>query len=140
MSIANLSVPKSKSKEPIFRIMYLLNILGAGVPGFLIVFFPEFAEQNVLWEGQDYGVMSILGSIWLAIGLASILGFFRPYQFLGIFVIQLIYKMLWLCTFILPLVWNNEPIPPATTILVVIFIILIVEVLLFVRPSDFNRE
>ncbi|GMN10878.1 hypothetical protein MTsPCn9_28100 [Croceitalea sp. MTPC9] len=129
-----------KNKKNIFKIMYIVNILGAGVPGFLIVFFPSFAEQYVLWAAQDYGVMTILGSIWLAIGLTSIIGIFLPYQFLGIFIIQLIYKTLWLTTFILPAVFKNEPLPPGATILIGIFIVLILEVLLFLRPSDFKSN
>ena len=91
------------SKANILKIMYGLNILAAGAPGFLIVFFPSFAESNVLWEKQDYALMTILGSIWLAIGLCSIFGLIRPYQFLGIFVVQLFYKVIWLLLFFLPL-------------------------------------
>lgn len=127
-----------KNKKNILQIMYAVNILGAGVPGFLIVFVPRFAEQNILWEGQDFGVMAILGSIWLAIGFASILGIYQPYKFLAIFIIQLFYKSIWLITFIIPAFIQQTALPPATNILIGIFILLIVEVILFIKPSDFR--
>lgn len=129
-----------KNKKNIFRIMYAINILGAGIPGFIIVFFPPFAEKYVLWEGQDYGVMAILGSFWLAIGLTSVLGLHRPYKFLGIFLVQFFYKTIWLSTFIFPAIINKEILPPATNILIAIFGLLILEFVLFVRPSDFRNH
>lgn len=119
--------------------MYTINIFGAGLPGFLIVFFPSFAEQYVLWEGQDYSVMTILGSIWLAIGLASILGLYHPYKFLGIFVVQFFYKTIWMITYIIPAFIRQETLPPTTNILIVVFLVLIIEFVLFVRPRDFNN-
>ena len=125
-------------KEKVFKVMYLLNVFGAGIPGFLIVCFPEFGEQNVLWESQDYGVMTIVGSIWLAVGLCSILGFFQPYKFLAIFVMQLIYKSIWLLSFVLPAILNHTGLPPAANITIAIFILLIIEFVLFVRVSDFR--
>jgi len=118
--------------------MFAINIIGAGVPGFLIVFFPSFAEQYVLWEGQDYAVMTILGSIWLSIGLVSMLGTVMPYRFLPVFIVQLVYKTIWLVTFILPNLLAQNALPGGTKILIAIFGLLIVEFVLFVRPADFK--
>lgn len=120
--------------------MFAINILGAGIPGFLIVFFPRFAERYVLWEGQDYGTMAILGSIWLAIGLTSILGVFRPKPFLGVFVVQFIYKSIWLLAFVVPQLMQQHPIPPAVYVLIAIFLLLILEFGLFIRPADFRQN
>lgn len=129
-----------KNKNNIFRIMYAINVLGAGVPGFLIVFFPSFGEQYILWEGQDRGVMTILGSIWFAIGLTSILGLYKPYKFLGIFILQFFYKTIWLITFILPAFILQRTLPPTVSILIAIFVLLILEFILFIRPSDFKNN
>lgn len=118
------------SKIRVLQFMYSLNILAAGIPGFIIVFFPSLAEQYVLWPGQDMGVMTILGSIWLAIGLASIGGLYRPVYCLPIFFIQFIYKSLWLSTFAIPQILAGQPIPPAMWFLVWIFAFLILEVIL----------
>jgi len=126
-----------KDKSFIFKIMYAINILAAGIPGFLIVFFPSFGEQYVLWEGQDYSIMTILGSIWLAIAIASIFGIFNPYRFLVVFMIQFFYKSIWLMAFILPTLMKGEALPPSARIIIGIFTLLIVECLLFIRPKDF---
>ncbi|MEM9674934.1 MAG: hypothetical protein ACFB15_02605 [Cyclobacteriaceae bacterium] len=120
-----------------FQRMYAINIIGAGIPGFLIVFFPDFAEQHVLWPGQDRAVMAIVGSIWLAIGIASLLGIYRPLRFLGIFVVQLIYKLIWLTSSALPnIVAGNTN--PAMWIIIGIFVLLIIEFVLVVRKEDFQ--
>lgn len=117
--------------------MYFLNLLGAGIPGFIIVSFPAFAEKYVLWEGQDPAVMSILGSIWLSIGLVSALGIWRPYQFLPIFVLQFFYKSIWLLSYVLPLWLAGTP-QANLYILVAIFVLLILEFALFIRLRDFR--
>lgn len=81
--------------------------------------------------------MTILGSIWLSIGLGSILGMFRPYQFIVIFVIQFFYKSIWLLTFALPVALKGN-LNPAMQIIISIFILLILEFVLFIRPVDFK--
>ena len=60
------------------RAMFLVNVAGAGLPGAIIVAAPAFAERHVLWPDQDHATMTMLGSIWLAIGLVSVLGACRP--------------------------------------------------------------
>lgn len=117
--------------------MYAINILGAGIPGFMMVFFPHYAETYVLWPGQDYGVMAILGSIWLTIGGVSVLGLRDPLRFIPIFLVQLCYKSIWLITYAFPAM-QNENVPEAMYFIVGIFVLLIVEFVFFIRPSDFN--
>lgn len=129
----------STNKAKIFRAMYGVNLLGAGIPGAIIVFFPNFAEQYVLWEGQDPAVMSILGSIWFSIGLVSALGILYPYRFLPVFVLQFTYKSVWLLSYVLPLSLGGR-IPPNLLILIVIFIVLLLEFALFIRLRDFRSS
>ena len=127
-------------KVRILKIMFAINIFAAGIPGFLIVLFPLFAEQHVLWEGQDKGVMMILGSIWLSIGAVSIAGVFRPFAFVSVFVIQFLYKTIWLVSFVVPALLAYEPLPPASFIITGLFVVLIIECLLFIRPEDFKVQ
>ena len=128
------------NKANIFRMMYFINLLGAGIPGFLLVFFPTFAESYVLWEGQDYATMTLLGSIWLSIGIASIMGMIRPFKFLGIFLVQFLYKSIWLLVFVGPFIMLGGQLNPAMKIIIGIFIFLVVEFALFVRPKDFTHQ
>lgn len=129
----------ASTKRRIFQIMYLVNIPGAGISGFLLLFLPTIGEKYILWEGQDWAVMTILGAIWFGIGVSSIFGFFYPYRFLGIFVVQFIYKTLWLVVYWLPNLLNGTTTPPALNFIVGIFVLLIMEVALFVRPADFRK-
>jgi len=69
----------------------------------LVTFFPGFA-QRYLFDGaaQDGLVFGVTGSVWLAIGLISLLGLRYPAQFAGIFLVQIVYKTVWLIVVGLP--------------------------------------
>ena len=64
------------------RFMYGLNVLAAGVPGLVILFGPESFISSVTQDRLYFGV---LGSVWLAIGLLSIVGLRNPLQLSAIF-------------------------------------------------------
>jgi hypothetical protein len=115
----------------LLRGLYAANIIGAGLPGALITFAPASAVETMFWPPQDLTVLSILGSIWLAIGLASVLGLLRPLRLLGIFVVQLIYKTIWLVTFVVPALLNGT-FRAEAFVMVGIFLFLIVGALLVV--------
>ena len=82
------------------RFMYGLNVLAAGVPGLVVLFGPESFMSSVTQDRLYFGV---LGSIWLAIGLLSVLGLRNPLQFSAIFPLQIVYKSLWFGVVLLPL-------------------------------------
>ncbi len=68
------------------RFVYGLNVLAAGVPGLLVLFGPTSFLSGVTQDRLYFGV---LGSIWLAIGVLSVLGLRRPLQFSAIFPLQI---------------------------------------------------
>ena len=71
------------------RVMYAANIIGGGVPGFLVTFFPEFAERSMFGAvAQDGLLFGVTGSVWLAIGLLSALGLFYPLPLIGVFMVR----------------------------------------------------
>ena len=51
---------------------------------------------------ESAGFRTILGSLWTAILLASILGLFYPLAMAPLLLIQITYKSLWLLVFVLP--------------------------------------
>ena len=95
----------------VIRAVFAVNILSAGVPGFLIVFFPAFAEANVLGATQDLFTTGIAGSVWLAIGVLSVAGLFYPLQLAPIFLVQIIYKSVWIVAVALPLAGDARALP-----------------------------
>ncbi len=85
--------------------MFAANVLGAGVPGLLVTFFPAFT-QRYLFDGvtQDGLVFGVTGSVWFAIGLISVRGLRNPVQFAGVFLVQIVYKTVWITLVGLPAV------------------------------------
>ena len=71
----------------------LLTLLGGERGG-------QLACQNKFPESE--GFRTILGSLWTAILLGSILGLFYPVTMSPLLLIQVIYKTLWLIVFVMP--------------------------------------
>ena len=71
----------------------LLTLLGGERGG-------QLACQNKFPESE--GFRTILGSLWTAILLGSILGLVFPVQMSSLLLIQVIYKSLWLLVFVKP--------------------------------------
>ena len=63
--------------------------------------------------GDTPGLRLLVGSLWLAILLASIAGLVAPRFFVPVLLVQIVYKATWLLVFVLPLGlrsgWNDVP-------------------------------
>lgn len=92
----------------LLRCLYGLNIMGAGLPGALILFFPVWAKTNLFVTPQSAPILGILGSLWFAIGVCSVIGLVFPQTFKVIFILQLIYKSVWLVTVAIPLLIQRQ--------------------------------
>lgn len=117
---------KSNIRLNWMRFMYVYNLVGAGVVGFIILLAPNFAARYVFSGTVEPNIaMNILGSIWLAVGVLSIFGLFYPLQFSPMFLVQLIYKSVWLLTIALPavLAGNTRSIPLLMTILFIFWVV-----------------
>lgn len=83
---------------------YVFNIIVLIPIGLMTLFGGErggrLACQGKFPESE--GFRTILGSIWTAILLGSILGLFYPVTMSPLLLIQVIYKTLWLIVFVLP--------------------------------------
>ena len=106
---------------------YIFNILVLIPVGLLTLLGGErggqLACQNKFPESE--GFRTILGSLWTAILLGSILGLFYPMSMSSLLLIQVIYKSLWLLVFVLPRLLNgrNSEVPwgiASTFILIVV--------------------
>ncbi len=105
------------------RFMYAYNIGGAGIVGLITLFAPNFAAQYVFSGTTVPSIaMSILGSIWFAVGVLSVFGLFHPLQFSPMFLIQLVYKSVWLLFIALPALFTgNEGSIPLVMIILFVF-------------------
>ncbi len=110
------------SNETRLRVMYALNLLGGGVPGAVMILAPVWALENMFAGTQDPAMFGMTGAIWMAIGIGSIIGFFRPNLMKGIFVMQIVYKSIWVAAVALPLMLSGN----LTVLPMAIFFILVV--------------
>jgi len=93
----------------------LLTLLGGEKGG-------QLACQNKFPESE--GFRTILGSLWTAILIGSVLGLFFPITMSALLLIQVIYKTLWLLVYAMPrmLKQRSKEVPwgIATTFLVIV--------------------
>lgn len=97
------------SQSSFLQIAYGLNILIL-VPVCMSLFFSSDINGgvNTVFEGKveaSWGLLLLVGSLWSAILIASIMGLFQPQFFAPVLIIQIIYKALWLILFVAPLYW-----------------------------------
>jgi hypothetical protein len=89
---------------------YLLNILVL-IPVGVITLFGGSSAVRLVFEGkspESAGIRTILGSLWTAILIGSVIGLFHPVSMSPLLLIQVIYKSLWLVVFVLPLVLRGK--------------------------------
>ena len=88
--------------------MYILTIIHAGGSRLGIILMPSFIRSFFGWPNQDPIVFGILGSVWVAFGLLSILGLRSPLKFSPVLLLQLTYKVVWFIGVILPVLIAGE--------------------------------
>ena len=89
-----------------------------------IILFPSVMISMFRMPKQDPIVSGVMGSIFLAFGILSILGLRSPLKFVPILLLQLCYKVIWFVGIILPLRFVG-PLPMYGMLFVAIFIIYI---------------
>jgi hypothetical protein len=115
------------------KLIYIANIIIAGWIGITSLFFPKLSSATIFQNSyQATDVIRLVGCLWLAIAILSVLGLWRPLTFSPVLLLQLIYKGLWLLVVAIPAIKNNQPYPSgmATFFLVLVFVL----VLPFVIP------
>jgi hypothetical protein len=94
------------------KLVYIANIIVAGWISFNSIFFPGKAALTVFQNAyQTTEVMRLVGCLWFAIAILSILGLWRPISFSPILLVQLIYKATWLLVVAVPAIRNDQPYP-----------------------------
>ena len=121
------------------KIMYVLTIIVAGGLGLGTIFAPGATTKflSVSCSPATYG---IVGSVYLAFGLLSILGLRAPLKFAPILLLQLLYKVIWLIGVALPLLVRGR-FPAEEIMTVIIFVIVVIGDLIAIPfPYMFDRR
>jgi hypothetical protein len=90
------------------KLMYLYTIIGAGLFGLGMVIAPSFVISTFGWPLQDPVVLGVVGSVYIAFGLLSILGLKSPLTFVPVLLLQLSYKTVWFLGIALPLMAKGQ--------------------------------
>jgi len=85
------------------KFMYIYTIVGAGGFGLGILIVPEVIKSVLGWPLKEPIALGIIGSVYIAFGLLSILGLRSPLKFTPFLLMQLCYKSIWFIGVILPL-------------------------------------
>ena len=98
------------------RSVLLQIAYGANIAILVPVCFAMFRGRGVtgVFEGvvdESAGLRLLVGSLWVAILVASIAGLSVPRFFAPVLLIQIIYKALWLAVFVGPLIATGKPWP-----------------------------
>jgi hypothetical protein len=85
------------------RLVYAANVAVAGTVGALALFAPATASATVFGGTVPANEsMRLVGCLWLAITALSVAVLFAPTSFSPVFLIQFIYKGLWLAVVAVP--------------------------------------
>lgn len=119
------------------KIVYLANILVAGWISITSLFFPKTAMTSVFEGAFVYSEsFRLVGALWGAIFLLSILGLFFPMKMSLVLLFQLIYKGSWLIFAALPAMMSQQPFPKGMAFFFLIWVL----VLPFVIPWSYLFE
>lgn len=116
------------------KLMYSLTMVIAGGLGIAILAAPS-TIQWVFGAECPRMLSSLIGSIFLGFGLVSILGLKWPVRFMPLLLMQLIYKSVWLCFIIFPLLFSGKLASDLIPVVVVFMLVVIGD---FIAIS-FNR-
>ena len=113
------------------KLVYVANIIVAGWISISSLFYPKTAQLSVFENQFIYSeAFRLVGALWFAIFLLSILGLFFPQKMSLVLVLQLIYKLSWLVFAALSAMMNTQPYPKGMATFFVIWVV----VLPFVIP------
>ncbi|HER25431.1 MAG TPA: hypothetical protein ENO17_10340 [Candidatus Atribacteria bacterium] len=88
--------------------MYIYTIISVGLLGLGMIIMPEKIKSLLSWPVDEPIAFGIMGSVYLAFGLLSILGIRSPLKFVSVLLLQLFYKLILFIGVLLPLFFTNK--------------------------------
>ena len=106
------------------RIVYILNIIVAGQISVSSIINKDHAATTIFGNAyQSSEFIKLIGCMWLAIAILSILGLWKPMTFTPVLLIQLIYKGTWLLVVALPAMQKSMAFPKAVALFFLVWVI-----------------
>lgn len=115
----------------LLKLVYISNIIVAGYISISSLFFPKVSAATIFQNAyQTTDVIRLVGCLWLAIAVLSVLGLWRPITFSPLLLLQVIYKGSWLLVVAIPAIRNNQAYPSGMAAFFLVWVL----VLPFVIP------
>jgi len=102
------------------RFMYVYTAIVASSFGLGVILAPSGVQSIFDMPAQDPVVFGLNGSIFLALGLVSVLGVRAPLKYCPLLLVELLYKLIWLLGVVVPLALGGE-FPASSIVQVVVF-------------------
>ena len=110
----------------LLKIIYLANIVVAGWISITSLFYPKTAQTTIFSNDFVYSeAIRLVGALWGAIFILSILGLFFPEKMSLVLLFQLIYKSSWLIFAALPAMLQNQPYPKGMAIFFIVWVLVL---------------
>jgi hypothetical protein len=90
------------------KFMYVYTAIIAGGIGLAEILAPARMQSMLGMPAQDPIVFGLGASVFLALGLIAILGIRAPLKYCPILLVELVYKLIWLCGVVVPLALRGE--------------------------------
>jgi hypothetical protein len=88
--------------------MYIYTLVVSGSIGLGMILFPGTIQSVFRFPAQDPVMLGLCGSLFLALGLLSIMGLGAPLKFAPVLLFELVYKPVWLVAVALPLFLKGQ--------------------------------
>jgi hypothetical protein len=123
------------------KAMYIYTLFVSGGIGLGMILFPGTVRSALRFPPQDPVMFGASGSIFLALGLISLMGLRFPLKFAPVLLLELVYKPIWLVAVALP-VFLDGRFPFYVVSMSVIFVTFIIGDLIAIPFSHLfrNRE
>ncbi len=108
------------------KLIYIANIIFAGWIGVTSLLFPRLSSETIfqnVYHSTD--IIRLVGCLWLAIAVLSIPGLWRPFTFVPVLLLQLIYKALWLLVVAIPAIKNQQSYPSGMAAFFVVWVLVL---------------
>ena len=107
----------------LIKIVFIANVIVASIVGITSLFAMDFAQKHV-FQGvfQMNGAMQLVGALWTAIAVLSLMGIFHPVKFSPVLLLQLVYKSSWLIVYVIPSLIQGKEVPIGVTIFFVFWV------------------
>lgn len=116
------------------KFMYIYTIVLSGFLGVGIIIMPEMIKTKFPWPVEEPTTFGIVGSVYVAFGLLSILGLRSPLKFVPVLLMQLCYKLVWFIGVLIPLLVTAH-FPSYAISMVIIFVTYIIGALIAIPFS-----